>query len=103
MHRQARADKCEGPACDRTEQQATRARSGEAPGKTPALAGPAGHRWHETQLGEPPKASNQHTLGSGLACSKTLSQGPGSSRDPSHCGTRYSGWVNLFFGTRLPN
>lgn len=63
MHRQARADKCEGPACDRTEQQATRARSGEAPGKTPALAGPAGHRWHETQLGEPPKASNQHTLG----------------------------------------
>lgn len=70
-----------------------RPRSGEAPGKTPGSAGPTGHRWHTGQLGEAPKASNQHTLGSGLARSKDCSEAPAAA------GTQ----VNLFCGTRLPN
>lgn len=53
-----------------------RPRSGEAPGKTPASAGPTGHRGHEGHLGEALKASNQHTLGSGLACSTDCREAP---------------------------
>lgn len=97
MHRQARADKREGPACDRTEQEATtapvRGGSGEDPRLGWAHWAQVAHRRHTGQLGEAPKASNQHTLGSGLARSKDCSEAPAAA------GTQ----VNLLCGTRLPN
>lgn len=59
MHRQARADKCEGPTCDRTEQLSTRPGQGGS-GET-ASARPTGHRGHKAILGKPLKPQPAHS------------------------------------------
>lgn len=91
--------KCEGPTCDRTEQQATTAPGQGGSGKTPPRLGPLGTGGTKAILGKPLKPPTS-TLGLWAGTQHRLvgsSSSSSSSRDPVSCSARYSGCSSILW------